>query len=161
MFLSKTSSRHLQDMSSRPLSDMSSRRLQDLSSRLLQRNSFLSSKTSSRRLSRCLQDVLEDETLLCWRRVEDVLKTNKCLLGLLWETEQWQRVENHFYCLMNSSDNIRKGTIHCLLNVLWEHMEINIHCCLKKSSDNLWKTTFTLCEAAMWKFVEIHPMFIK
>ena len=63
------------------------------SSRRLQRNSFLSSKTSSirfantswRRLqdafARRLQDVLEDEKLLPWRRVEDVLKTNKFLLG--------------------------------------------------------------------------------
>ena len=28
-----------------------------------------------------LQDFLEDENLLRWRRVGDVLKTNKCLLG--------------------------------------------------------------------------------
>ena len=51
-----------QDMSSRHLQDMSSRRLQDMSSRRL-------------------QDVLEDVKLLRWRRVEDVFKTNKCLLG--------------------------------------------------------------------------------
>ena len=53
-------------MSSRRLQEMSSRRLQDM---------------SSRRLARCLQDVLEDVKLLRWRRVEDVFKTNKCLLG--------------------------------------------------------------------------------
>ena len=84
-FLSKASSRHLQDMSSRRLEDMSFRRPQDMSSRRLQCNNFLSSKMSSKHL----QDVLEDEKLLRWRRVEDVfktcledvLKTNKCLLG--------------------------------------------------------------------------------
>ena len=32
-------------------------------------------KTSSRRLGRFLQDVLEDEKLLRWRRIEDVFKT--------------------------------------------------------------------------------------
>ena len=52
----------------------------------LQRNNFSSSKTSSRRL----EEVLEDEKLLRWRRtdvvfktsrwLEDVLKNNKCLL---------------------------------------------------------------------------------
>ena len=41
------------------LQDISSRRLQDMSSRRLQRNNFLSSKTSSRRLARCLQDVFK------------------------------------------------------------------------------------------------------
>ena len=46
-----------------------------------QRNSFSSSKASLRRLARCLQDVLEVVKFLCLRRVEDVFKTNKCLLG--------------------------------------------------------------------------------
>ena len=41
---------------------MCSRRLQDMSSRRLQRNNFLSSKTSSGRLARCVQ-----EKLLRWR----------------------------------------------------------------------------------------------
>ena len=57
--------------------------------RRLQRNNFSSSKTSSRHLARCLQhvfarrleDVLEDEKLWHWRRIEDVLKT--CLEDLL------------------------------------------------------------------------------
>ena len=31
--------------------------------------------------SRPLQDVLEDVKLLCWRRLEDVFKTKKCLRG--------------------------------------------------------------------------------
>ena len=93
MFVSKTSSRYLQDMSSRHLQDMPSRslhdifsrRLQHMSSRRLQRNNFSSSKMSSRRIwkrsSRRLEDVLEDENLLRWRRVEDVLKT--CLEDVL------------------------------------------------------------------------------
>ena len=78
MFVSKTSSRHVFKTSSRRL----------------QRNNFLSSKTSSRRLARCLQDVfktylqdvfktssrrlqdvLQDEKLLRWWRFEDVFKT--------------------------------------------------------------------------------------
>ena len=81
LLLSKTSSRHLQDMSSR--------RLEDMSSKSLQRNNFLSSKTSSRRLARCLQDVfakrLQDVFKTSWKTkicyAEDVLKTSKCLLG--------------------------------------------------------------------------------
>ena len=92
MFVSIISWRHLQDMSSRHLQDMPSRRLQDMSSRLLQ-------DMSSRRLqdvfktslqdvfkasSTHLQEVLEGIKLLCWRRVEDVFKTNKYLLGLFY-----------------------------------------------------------------------------
>ena len=57
--------------------------------RRLQRYNFSSSKTTSRHLARCLQhvfarrleDVLEDEKLWHWRRIEDVLKT--CLEDLL------------------------------------------------------------------------------
>ena len=85
----KTSSRHVFNTSSRYVFKTSSRRLQ--------RNNVSSSKTSSRRLARCLQyvfktssrrfcktssSVVEDIKLLRWRHVEDVLKTNKCLLGL-------------------------------------------------------------------------------
>ena len=36
------------------------------------------------RLPRRLQDVLKDAKLLHWRRVEDVFKTNKCLLGNIY-----------------------------------------------------------------------------
>ena len=69
-------------VSSRCPQDMSSRLPQDMSSRRLQRNNFSSSKTSSRRLARYLQnvfarrlqDVLADVKLLRWRRVEDLFK---------------------------------------------------------------------------------------
>ena len=58
----------------------------------IQRTNLLVSIMSSRhfqnvfsvtvfRLPRRLQDVLKDAKLLHWRRVEDVFKTNKCLLG--------------------------------------------------------------------------------
>ena len=50
----------------------SSRRLQDMSWTRLQRNNFTSSKTSWR----CLEDLLEDEKLLHWRHLQDVLKTS-------------------------------------------------------------------------------------
>ena len=55
----------------------------ETSSRCHRRNNFLSSKTSSRRYVRCLQNVFEDKKLLRWRRVEDVFKrswrpTNFC-----------------------------------------------------------------------------------
>ena len=98
MFVSKTSSRYLQDMSSRHLQDMPSRslhdifsrRLQHMSSRRLQRNNFSSSKMSSRRIwkrsSRRLEDVLEDENLLRWRRVEDVLKTSWRPANACWDS---------------------------------------------------------------------------
>ena len=56
-------------MSSRCLQDMFSRRLEDVFS------------VTILRLPRCLQDVLEDEKLLRWRRVEDVFKT--CLEDVL------------------------------------------------------------------------------
>ena len=81
MFVSTTSSRHLQDMSSRYVFKTSSRRHQ--------RNNFSSSKTCSRRIqdilktsSKCLarQKIVTLKTY--WTRLQDVLKTNKCLLGL-------------------------------------------------------------------------------
>ena len=105
----KTSSRHVFKTSSRHVFKTSSKHVFRTSSRHLQRNNFSSSKTSSRRLERCLQDVfktsarrlckissrclckislrrlqdvLEDVKLLRWRRrLQDVFKTNKCLLG--------------------------------------------------------------------------------
>ena len=78
-------SRHLQDMSSRRLQDMSSRRLLDMSSRRLQ-DVF---SVTIFYLPKRLRDVLEDVKLLPRKRVEDVFKTcledvfktNKCLLG--------------------------------------------------------------------------------
>ena len=55
------------------------------SSTRLHRNNFLSSKTKRLQVvktsSRCLEDVLEDEKLLRWRRLLDVLKT--CLEDVL------------------------------------------------------------------------------
>ena len=106
LFVSQTSWRRLQDMSSRRLQDMSSRRLQNMSSRRHQRNNFSSSKTSSRRFPRCLQDVLKTSSRhlckksprrlgrrkivtlkTCWRRLQDVLKTNKCLLDYLFNND--------------------------------------------------------------------------
>ena len=60
----KTSSGHVFKTSSRHVSKTSSRHIFKTSSRRLQRNNFLSSKTSWRRLARCLQDVSEDVKLL-------------------------------------------------------------------------------------------------
>ena len=54
----KTSSRHVSKTSSRHVSKTSSRHVFKTSSRRLQRNNFLSSKTSSRRLTRCLQKAM-------------------------------------------------------------------------------------------------------
>ena len=76
----KTSSRYVFKTSSRHVFKTSSRHVFKTPSRRLQRNNFSSSETSSRRVPRYLQDVLEDVKLLRWRRVEDVFKTNKCLL---------------------------------------------------------------------------------
>ena len=55
----------------------SSRRLEEVFKTCLQRNNFTSSKTSWGRL----EDVLEDEKLLRWRHLQDVLKT--CLEDVL------------------------------------------------------------------------------
>ena len=68
LFVFIMSSRRLQDISSRHLQDMSSRHLRDVFSVTI----FC--------LSRRLQDALEGIKLLCWRRVENVFKANKCLL---------------------------------------------------------------------------------
>ena len=77
LFVSKTSWRSFQDMSSRRLQDMFSRRLEDVFS------------VTIFRLPRRLQDVFRDVFKTFSRRLqdvfktglEDVLKTNKCLLG--------------------------------------------------------------------------------
>ena len=93
MCASKTSSRYVLKMSSRHVFKRSSRRLQ--------RNNFPSYKTSSRRLETFLQGVYQTSSRhicktssrrrlgrrkivtlkTCWRRLQDVLKTNKCSLG--------------------------------------------------------------------------------
>ena len=86
----KTSSRYVFQTSSRHVFKTSSRHVFKTSWRRLQRNNFSSSKTSSRRLARCLQDVFktylqdvfktswktkncyaEDVLKTCWRRLED------------------------------------------------------------------------------------------
>ena len=71
------------------------------SSTRLQRNNFTSSKTSWRHLARRLEDVLEDEKLLRWRRLEDVLKT--CLEDVLKT------------CL----EDVLKKCLEDLLKILW------------------------------------------
>ena len=90
LFVSKTSSRGLQDVSSRRLEDVFNLTIFHLPTRL---EDVL--KSSDEIFSGRLQDVLEDKKLLRWRRgkdicktcLEDVLKTNKCFLGrttLFW-----------------------------------------------------------------------------
>ena len=86
----KKSSRHVFKRSSRHVFKTSSRHVFKTSWRRLQQENFLSSKTSWRRLTRCFQDILEYVKLLRLRRVEyvfktfleDIFKTNKCLLGM-------------------------------------------------------------------------------
>ena len=73
----KMSWRHVFKMCSRHVLKTSTRHVFKTSSRPLPHNNFSSSKTSWRRL----QDVMEDLKLLCSIRVEDVFKTDKCLLG--------------------------------------------------------------------------------
>ena len=95
-FVSITSSKRLQDMSSRHLPDMSSRRLQDMSSGRLQDVFILTIfrlqdvfRTSCKMSSRCLRRRKIVTLKACWRRLQDmswrgldnVFKTNKCLLG--------------------------------------------------------------------------------
>ena len=91
LFLSIVSSRRLQDMSSRRLQEVFQTCLQEVFSVTIFRH------------RRRLQDVLEDVKLLRWRRVEDVFmpwrplqdvfKTNKCLLGYFWI--DWMNSSNH------------------------------------------------------------------
>ena len=81
----KTSSRYVLKTSSRHVFKTSSRRLQ--------RNNFSSSKTSSRRLCKTFSRRLGRRKIvtlktcwrhlqdMSWRRLQDVLKTNNCLLG--------------------------------------------------------------------------------
>ena len=109
--LQDMSSRHLQDMSSRRLQDMFSRRLQDMSSRRLE-DIF---SVTIFRLPRRLQNVLEDVKLLRWRRVEDVFKTNKCLLGMKkscsWRIPVHVRSSFHFHLCVESHTGINNCVI--------------------------------------------------
>ena len=94
----KTSSRHVFKTFSRYVFKTSSRRLQ--------RNNFLSSKTSSRRL----QDVLEEEKLLRWRRVEDGNYRPDLLLPLVpkvteisihYQLQDYQTILGRLACSVN------------------------------------------------------------
>ena len=64
-------------MSQRRLQGKPSRRVFKTSSRCLHLNNFLSPKTSSSCLGRQKLFTLK----ICWRRLQDILKTNKYLLG--------------------------------------------------------------------------------
>ena len=70
---------------------LSPRRLEDVfrksSRHVFKLSSIHVFKTSSRRLTRCLQDVLEDEKFLRWGRVEDVFKTSWRSTNVCWVTK--------------------------------------------------------------------------
>ena len=102
LFVSKTSWRRLQDISSRRLQDMSSRRFQDILGvtifrlpRHLEDVFKMFCEMPSRHLcktsSKCLgrREVITLKTCwrrpqdMPWRRLQDLWKTKKCLLGLL------------------------------------------------------------------------------
>ena len=89
-YVFKMSSRHVFKTSSRHVFKTSSRHVFKTSWRRLQRNSFSSSKTSSRHLEDVLTTwrrfVLEDKKLLRWRRVED----QQMLAGKLTASNFWQ-----------------------------------------------------------------------
>ena len=53
-----------------------------------------------------LQDVLEDVKLLLWRRLQDVLETNKCLT-----------------CLKDVLDDVKLSRWQCLQDISWRHLE--------------------------------------
>ena len=84
-FVLETSLRHVFKTSSRHVFKTSSRHVFNTSSRRLQRKNVSSSKTPSRRRGR--QKIVTLKTCwrllqgMSWRRLQDVLKTNKCLLG--------------------------------------------------------------------------------
>ena len=82
--LQDISPRRLQNMGSRRFSEMSSIRLEDVFSGkmfCLQDIFETSLQGIMKKSSRCLEDILADLKLLCWRRIEDVLKT--CLENVL------------------------------------------------------------------------------
>ena len=87
----KTSSRHVFKTSSRHVFETSSRHVFKTSSRRLQRNNFSSSKTSSRRLCKTSSRRKIVTLKTCWRCLQDVFKTNRCLLGYIGQkfTDYW------------------------------------------------------------------------
>ena len=113
LFVSKTPWRRLEDMSSRRLQDISSRRLQDILGVTIFRLQDIL-KMSSRRFARCLQDIFarrlqdvsEDEKLLRWRHVEDVLKA--CLEDVFKTSGRPKNVCWVCFCIVNL-------TLGCLL----------------------------------------------
>ena len=141
----KASSRYVFKTFSRHVFKTPSRHAFKMSWRRLQHNNFSSSKTSSRRLGRSLENVFNTSSRrlgrrkivtlktcwrrpqdMSWRRPEDVLKTNKCLLG----------------CVVKKTDNVpfRLNTnplhVYCEISeLLWtailnSNREQLLHCCL-------------------------------
>ena len=110
----KTSSRHVFKTSSRHVFKMSSRHVFNTYSRRLQRNNFLSSKNSWRRL----QDVFKMPSRRLGRQkncyAEDilktssrhVLKTNKCLLGTSTTTDPQSKGINWTLKQLKSSNSV-------------------------------------------------------
>ena len=147
----------IQDMSSRRLQHMPSRCYEDIFSvrvfrlpRRLQDNLRDVLKTFSRRLffktySRCNQDVLEDEQLLRWRRVEEVFKT--CLEDVF--KTSWRRLEDVL------------KTNKCLLS--WHSGNIQCRFTLKRVRDMIrmvgyWYLLIVLSEmVGYWYFQKIPP----
>ena len=107
LFVSKTSSRHLQDMSSRHLQDMSSRRLQDMSSRRLQDVFSVTIFCLPRRLQDVFAKRFQEVFKTSWKTkncyAEDVLKTSWRPTNVCWEVAYstwfrsgWQKGKNKF-----------------------------------------------------------------
>ena len=93
-------------------------------------------KTSSRRLGRFLQDVLENEKLLRWRRVEDVFKTYlEDDLKTSWRSANvcWIRA-----CVCFFRKRTKKGQKKCFKNTtkckIFENLGKNV-----QNLKNFWK----------------------
>ena len=130
----KKSSRYVFKMSSRHVFKTSSRHVFKKSSRRFQRNNFSSSKTSSRGLARCIQDVLEDEKLLRWRSVEDIFKT--CLKDVF--KTSWRPIN---VCWVRStppwppmSRNLYHFSINAIKSCWALYLFLHLHWCF----ENIW-----------------------
>ena len=139
----KTSSRHVFKTSSRHVFKTSSRYVFKTSSRHV-------FKTSSRRLqnvfARRLQDVLEDVKLLRWRRVEEVFKTNKCLLGYVMQQSHCSKCSFET-CRLSEIEGTALHQMVFLVNIF---KEINRR---KKAST---KTCFYLCSRNFYYLARHH-----
>ena len=95
------------------------RRLEDMSWRLLQQNNFLSSKTSWRHLAIRLEDVLEEEKLLRWRRLQDGLKI--CLEDVLKTCHEasWRHILKMFLRHVLKTSSRRLGDKQ---NIYWGYL---------------------------------------